>query len=343
MKHSLRATIFCALVGLPAVAHAQDDSPSADAIKRASDAFSLGKLAYREEEFVEAAEQFEAADDHAPSVNALRAAMTSRRKADQLDRAATLAALALTRHPEDPKLAEEAQAILEEASAYLHRVQVSCDIPCSLVVGTSLVHGRAALEQTVYLVPGQHEIRASWSEAYGSETQSIVAIAEGRDEIAFTRPDPIAETGAGRQPGTDEFGMEIEEETPAGDGDDRRHGPPPGVFIGGAVATVVLGGVSIWSGIDTLNNPGRDAVEEKCDSTDCDLYRRGQSNELRTNVLFGVTAGLGVATIIIGAVTDWHGKDSRRVGRTARVSSNPRVRPWVEVADGAMLGARGRF
>lgn len=354
MKGFLRLLMVSALLEVAGAASAQDDQPSADAVKRASEEFAAGKEAYRAEDYVEAAEHFEAADDHAPSVNAVRAAMTSRKNAGQLDRAATLAALALMRHPEDMKLAGEAQQILDEAALTLHRVEVTCDFPCSLVVGTSLVHGAAATSQIVFLNPGEHAIRASWSKEYGTQTQSVVAIAEGTDAIEFARPEPVEPEETAELPaGVDEFGMEIDDgsgdEATPGPEEDRK-GPPRGLFVGGAVATVALGGVTLWSGIDTQNNPGPDEVKELCqdnpnypDPTTCPAYKTGQQKEVRTNVLIGATAAVGVATIIIGAVTDWRGKQQARLGRPGTSAERAGVRPWVELDDGALLGVRGRF
>lgn len=355
MKRLLQLLVMSALLGVATGSYAQGDEPSADAIKRASEEFSAGKEAYRDEDYVEAAEHFEAADDNAPSVNALRAAMTSRAKAGQLDRAATLAALALTRHPEDMKLAGEAQAILDEAARTLHRVEVTCDYPCSLVVGTSLVHGAPATSQTVYLNPGEHDVRASWSEKYGTETKSVVAIAEGSDAIDFVRPEPAGpEDDGARPPGVDEFGMEIgdgsDEDDESAPPDVERKGLQPGWFVGGVVATAVLGGVTAWSGIDTQNNPGPDEVKDLCqdnpnypDPTTCPAYETGQRKEVRTNVLIGATAGVGVVTIILGAVTDWRGKQKAGRGGASAAPARAGVRPWVELDDGALLGFRGRF
>lgn len=354
MKGFLRLLVVSALLEVSGVAYAQDNQPSADAVKRASEEFAAGKEAYRDEEYVEAAEHFEAADDHAPSVNAVRAAMTSRQNAGQLDRAATLAALALMRHPEDMTLAGEAQRILDEAALTLHRVEVTCDHPCSLVVGTSLVHGMAATNQIVYLNPGEHDVRASWAKQYATQTQSVVAIAEGTDTIEFSRPEPVEPEGEDElPPGVDEFGMDIDDgsggEATARPEEDNK-GLPRGLFVGGVVATVALGGVTVWSGLDTQNNPGPDEVKELCqdnpnypDPTTCPAYETGQRKEVRTNVLIGATAAVGVATIIIGAVTDWRGKQQVGLGRAGTAASRSGVRPWVALDDGALLGVRGRF
>ena len=118
--------------------------------------------------------------------------------------------------------------------------------------------------------------------------------------------------------------------------------------------TATLGGVSLWSGIDTQNNPGPDRVREACKplpdgshSDECDtLYNQGLDKQHRTNALFGVTAGLGVATAVVGAFfTDWGG--SKKPASAAEATkSKPKgfsIQPWFTVGSGASVGALGRF
>ena len=97
---------------------------------------------------------------------------------------------------------------------------------------------------------------------------------------------------------------------------------PPIVFFVGAGLTVAAGGLTIWSGIDTVNNPGADAVRKQCAGQDasCPASRDGRSAQLRTNVLIGATAGLGVLSGVAGLFfTEWRA----RGGRSARVDWSP--------------------
>jgi hypothetical protein len=72
------------------------------------------------------------------------------------------------------------------------------------------------------------------------------------------------------------------------------------VFVG-AGATVVLGGLTIWSGLDTQaaredydQNPTPEGLDE------------GRGKQRRTNLLLGVTAAVGVATGVIALwFTEW--------------------------------------
>jgi hypothetical protein len=83
--------------------------------------------------------------------------------------------------------------------------------------------------------------------------------------------------------------------------------PPPSplqskwTFIGTATATAVVGGLALWSGLDTLSARDRYVAN----STEAG-YRDGISREKRTNWLIGGTAVLGAATLGLGLfVTRW--------------------------------------
>ncbi len=349
MQKLVRCAAIAALLGFVHTAAAQ---PSAEAVETAAAEFAEGRSAYQAGDYVTAAEHFEAADQTAPNPNALRAAMASRNKAGQVDRAATLAQLAMERHPNDEKLATEAQEILAFAAEQLHRVVVSCDAKCSLVVGTTLVHGPPALQRVIYLDLGSHEIRASWRGDKGTRTATVEAEAGGVSSVEFEQPG-VGFGGSGSGPSEaeteqvdDDFEEYIEEDFANEDvtqdqPPEKAGGLPPSVFVVGVVATAGLGGATIWSGIDTVNKPGKEKVEEKCFSTDCSFYQQGQEKEKRTNILIGATSVVGVATIVIGAVaTNWGGKTKAAARRPA-----PRraVEPWVTVGQGAAIGARGRF
>jgi hypothetical protein len=87
-------------------------------------------------------------------------------------------------------------------------------------------------------------------------------------------------------------------------------GLSPLVFWIGAGTTVVLAGVSTWSGIDTLSNPGKDAVVRECvgQGINCPTYQQGLRNQDRTNILWTVTASVGALSGLIGWLwTDWDG------------------------------------
>ena len=87
--------------------------------------------------------------------------------------------------------------------------------------------------------------------------------------------------------------------------------------------TAGAGATLAWSGVDTLN--ARDEYEETA-MTDVTLARQmldeGQSKELRTNVLIGVTSGLAALTLVFAILTDWGGGDD---GEVAGASLRPQL------------------
>jgi hypothetical protein len=114
------------------------------------------------------------------------------------------------------------------------------------------------------------------------------------------------------------------------------------VFYIGLGATAVAGGVTVWSGIDTVKNPGEARVRNECAQGDvnCPLYQEGRKRQTRTNILIGVTAGLAVGTGVLAAVgIDWGGGAAEADAGSART----KVEPFIAWGDGAAVGARGTF
>ena len=110
-----------------------------------------------------------------------------RYQAEQLDRAATLAALALSRYPDDEKLNAEAQVVLDEASQKLLRVSVNCDEACELAVDGKLQHAGRALSHTLFLVPGDHQVSAGWTEAR-ADAKEVTGQAADERVLQFVAP-----------------------------------------------------------------------------------------------------------------------------------------------------------
>jgi hypothetical protein len=83
----------------------------------------------------------------------------------------------------------------------------------------------------------------------------------------------------------------------------------PAWFAAFAATTAVLGGGAIASGVDTANQHAH-FVDDHCalapsrrvtsDATCLSIARTGSNASTRTNALVGVTAGLGVATALVG-------------------------------------------
>lgn len=365
--------------------------PTPEDIEQAAKYFDDGRSAFRNENYVEAAEAFEKADALAPNPKVLLLAIQSRELGGHLARAATLAALAEQRHPKDPLFADIGD-LLKTARDGLHFLTITCESPCQITVGNRLVHGAAATRRYLFLEEGKYRIRATWGQ--GEALSKYYEASNGtRGKLRFDANSPGDEGG-------DEATAEAPSEAPAGgtaaaqdgasasddseywgDGEDwsdegetetepKPPEPPPEaadssgggasttVFWTGVAATGVLVGVSTWSGIDTLKHPGTDVVVAKCVGLgeSCPEYQEGLQNQLRTNILWGVTGGVGVITALIGVFwTDWDGEAENKPDQSAHLSfgivpvlsEQPTVdangtTPSVRV-DGSLLTATGRF
>jgi hypothetical protein len=149
--------------------------------------------------------------------------------------------------------------------------------PLRLPGGTSMLQARAEgyvpSQRPVTVVPGQ------------LSRESFTLLPVTKDVPAATPPPPPAFVEAPAAPPP----------------------PPPSplqskwTFIGAAAATAVVGGLALWSGLDTLS--ARDRYEELPTE---EGYKDGVSREKRTNWLIGGTAALGAATLGLGLfVTRW--------------------------------------
>jgi len=335
-----------ALVGAPLQA---DSPPDAEAVAKAARNFDEGRAAYLAGRYEVAASFFEGADAAVPRPQALRMAIRARDEAGHAARAATLAGQALLRYPDHEETRKLAEATIEAHRASLHRLDVTCGSPCVIAVGARAIAGNARKRWTIFVEPGETTVSASFVSKQGADQQMIEARGGGSNALTFlpkaesgarqaTSPPPLAPPSS--DPGD---GEPAEPAATNGGGDAGEIGDDepswiahPGVFIGLAVATAAVGGVTIWSGIDTINEPGAETVEEACvgQGTECPEYQDGLAKQNRTNALIGVSVGVGVVAAIVGAVvTDWSGSDE-----------DDAVEAALQVGPGSVgLGLGGRF
>lgn len=319
---------------LPSLARADDPAPTAERIKSAAAEYDAGRRAYTDNKFEEAAVHFENAYHDAPNAQTLRNAIRARRQAGQLARAATLAALAESKYASDEATATTVKETLADAEPKLHRVVVICDPECGVAADGRVASLEDSQKLTLFFDPGSHALVISWS---GERSKEIKIDGKAGAKQEFTLqappmpvkpPDTTQNTGGGTTGGTT-----------------TTHAPPPStkplgpaLFIVGTILTVGAGGVLIWSGVDTLNNPGTDVVKQKCAGLgeSCPQYQQGLSSQLRTNVLIGVTAGLGVLTGIVGIfLTQWS---------SPKKEAAVRVLPSVAISPaGGSAGLEGSF
>lgn len=311
--------------------------PNAERLRSAADEFDAGRRAYSLKDFENAAVHFENADRDAPSADALVAAIRSRHEAGQLARAAMLAVSGRARYPDDKALADLANRVVPEANTRLHKIVVRCSPECTLVVDERLVPVPVGAQSTLYVDPGTHSLVAGWS---GDRhlTRDLVATPGGETEFTLTAP-PVT-SGQGSTSAADPSRQggrgDVVPDTTA----PQQTGLSPAYFWVGLGATAVLGGITIWSGVDTLQNPGTQKVRDACqeeDLTNCTtLLDQGKAHQSRTNGLLAGTALVGIGTGVIGLLfTDWGGSKKADVGKT--------LVPFANLGDGLTVGARGRF
>lgn len=318
----LISPLIAASIALAAPLSAQT-STDPEMLKTASEEFDAGRRAYKLKDFSAAAIHFENAFRDAPRPEPLRMAIRSRKEAGDLARAATLCVRARTLYPGDAETQKTVDKVLGEAAPRLHRVMVSCEPACSIALDGRLVLDDRVAGQELFTSPGAHSIVVGWG-PNRSESRSVEATEGTASELRFTEPKPS-------EPPPPKPVVTTTPPPPAGS-----KKLSPIVFWAGVGVTAALGGVTIWSGLDTRVNPGPDTVRRKCVGlgADCPEYQDGLASERRTNYLLAGTAGAAVLTGVIGwFFTDW----GRTKGRAP--SQGAAVVPWAGARGGGVVGS----
>lgn len=288
--------------------------PTPSELQAAAEEFDAGVKAIKRQDYDAAAARFEGADREVPSPGAIQASIRARRDAKQPDRAATLAEQALVRYPDDAGLVAFAKGILDTAAKDLQRVEVSCAPACVLAVDSKLLHGEPAATVVLYTTPGKHSVSASWKKK--SQSEDVDAKAGATRSLKLTEPADAPPPVASVAPPAASVGAPVPPIAPPADSGTAATEPPAAgsglpraVFISGAVVTAALTGVTIWSGIDTTNNPGVEKVKRACvgRGENCKLYQQGLSSQRRTNALLAGTLAVGAVTGVIAIFTNWKG------------------------------------
>jgi len=331
--------VFVATVLVTSLASAEDDRD------RARKAYDRGLAAHKQGKFSVAATEFALADTLAPSPVALRAALDAALSAD--DPVLGTELLARTkRAASPPDLAASADKARAAFASRTGRVVLSCNEGAHCegsVDGTALLVGKERIVKV-----GDHTIRLR---ASGADESRVVKVSpddlvELRPSAALgvpTPPPPAASPGsvppaavpgaapspaAPASPVAPSPASASPRESGAQDG---RKPLPPMVVVLGAGLTAVVGGVAVWSALDTKSTHDS-FVSGLCSSTGsaaCDgLASSGSSAQARTNVLLGVTGGLAVATLVVALVlVDWSGP--QKTTAHARLTAGPLVAPGL--------------
>jgi hypothetical protein len=299
---------------------------SQDARQRqaAAEAYDRGTAAYLEGSYGEAAQWFETANRMAPAAPALMQAIRAHEHADNHTRAGTLAIELSNTYASEPQATEYAKNVLSNTAPKLLLIQVSCDEDCKLDVDGKLQEYLAFFE-----TPSRPHVLTATFET-GSKTTRIQGEAGQTREVKFEAPPP---------PPTPAIDFSADASQSKDSGTSGRPLPPLVTWIGAGVTGAVLAG-TIVSAIDMYNGvpefkriAGQSTGCTAIGSSECialekkskDALDKGQSRELRTNILIGATAFAAVSTGVIALfLTDWSSHEPRPGDSTLGLRVEPR-------------------
>jgi len=281
----------------------------------AAEAYDQATSAYLSGRYELAAHWFERAYRLVPTATALLQAVRAHDKAGNSVRAANLALQLRDKYPSDQPAKKAANAVIRAVQPSNVLVEAECEKQCTLELDGALLR-----HPTFFATPDvEHSLNAAFDDG---ETSTYLHGAAGDiKEVTLAAPAPPA--------------------------------PPPiprWGFFSSLGATVAMGAVTVWSGIDankgveayeaaarTANSPG---INNGASPTPAELAQslldEGRKKERRTNVLIGITAGMAATTAVLGVFTNWKG-ESREAGAQ-------RIEPAVGVSkQGGLLTIKGRF
>ncbi len=273
------------------VVAASEESSRAQAAQQ----FNEGSRAFDRGDFEHAADAFELAYRLAPHVDSLWNAARARQLAGDLPHAATLYARYLREAPADARDRNVATAQLGSLTTRLGRIEVH-----GRAIERLTVDEQPSEERIVYVSPGAHVVAATVAGTLLQQTPKLAAGAVV--SLVFEAPTAVIPPEPREAPRLDHL---TEQARPP------QTSPPSGVspwlvgaggvLTGVAVAATIASGLSTLSALDTFNaRPTASSLAA------------GQSMQARTNVLLGVSVGLGVMTTATAIwLVDWRG--GRRV------------------------------
>jgi hypothetical protein len=314
-------TAMVLLAPTPPSARAQD--VSARERQSAAEAYDRGTAAYLSRDYESAAHWFETAHRLAPAAAALVQAVRAYERAGNDLRAATLGLRLEALYPDDRAAERTARRALRDASR-IFRVDVECE-------GCTVQLDGAVMEHPSFFVEPDtdHAVEAAFDT--GSRRETVRGAAGEQRTLRFEAPPPPPPEVIAQEDETDEPSSVVrapDAETPVASSSNV---VPLGVTIAAIVATAALGGVLIWSGVDTLDgvpayeaNPTPEALAD------------GQSREARTNWLIAGTSVLAATTLVLMIFTDW--------ASGGAPPTEQQISFGVSLdASGGMAGLRGRF
>jgi len=315
-----RALTFALCLLFSAVAAAQDSKPAGSSFSvedraEAAEAYDRGTSAYLSESYELAAHWFERAYRLVPTSTALLQAVRAHHKAGNSIQAANLALRLRDEYPSDVRSKQITDVVIEAVQPANVLIEAHCEKACTLELDGALIE-----HPTFFATPDvEHSLNVAFD---NGETSTPVQGAAGTVKTVT-----LAAPAAPSAPPV-----------------------PRWAFFSSLGATVALGAVAAWSGIDANN--GVSAYESAARSASSPginngtsptpqqqaqaLLEEGRQKERRTNILIGVTAAMAATTAVLGVFTNWKGE--------SRDTASKRIEPAVGVSTkGGTLMLKGRF
>jgi hypothetical protein len=275
--------------------------------KKAAAAFAKGEKAFAAGKFAESAAAFEEAYRFVQHPAVIWNAARAWHRAGDLARAANLYEKYLHEAPDNAPDRKNATSGLEQLAAKLGRLDIYAPgvtevaIDDSPVPSASPSAGPSASARTrVYVNPGTHIVRGKLAGKEIKRTQAVepggvASVALAADESAGKVDPATADRGKADAAGP------VKPKAGGEDSDKSWKPVPQVVVIAGGALTAVMLGVTIGSGIDTLNaRSAFDAAPTQARLND------GRAKQARTNVFVSVTAGVAAVTAAMAIwFVDW--------------------------------------
>jgi hypothetical protein len=302
------APLFVATFLLAGEASAQrSGSPDAS---RARDAFERGSAAYRLGDYARAAAEYARADALDPNPAALRAALDAATLADD----PVLGEELIERAEHLPADAPGAKTLEAARARFAHRtgrVVVRC--PAGRACLATMDGVAFDPSQPKIVVAGLHTVAVQSDGA--PEPRIVNVAADAVVDVVAPAPAPPQSPPPPPPPSAKPEVAPAPHEPKSG-------GVPPVVFFVALGATVVAGGVTTWSALDTRSQHA--TFDDQCTThptASCESLRsQGESAQTRTNVLLAVSGVLAVTTATVGLFVHWGGPHGETI---ALVPSGP--------------------
>ncbi|MBK8937931.1 MAG: hypothetical protein IPM79_09880 [Polyangiaceae bacterium] len=248
-----------------------------DLVQAAERAYDEGVKAQTSGDYARAARLFAEADALAPNPVALEAALSASILADDAVLGMELALRAERDPSPGASLADAKARTLTKLSSRAGYVEVRCNGCEAKLDGRAIVLGRAHAAAT-----GPHAVEATFN---GLAALPISVVVAGGQRVVVDVPAPAPKPPPPAR---------LPEPT-------ERSGVHPALFFTGLGLTVAFGAGTIASAVDLY------AISDEFEASPSPaLAEAGESAELRTYALEGVTALVGLTTIAIGVfATDW--------------------------------------